>query len=275
MWRRDGLLLAPAWRLTLAAPTKPRRPSISEWGAPAPTPAQPSASFYTFDYYARFFNVNTDQVGQRILLSVMPWKTSFLETVAPNPDLYGKPTGASSGPAGRAVALMPPLDAATSRSPAGPFWLATTVVFVLFVVGNMAGSLTAYQSGTDFTPNFAHLSLAATVVYCYVALAPIVLWLALKYLGAPSSLVQLWCLYGYALAVFVPVSVRSAARLGAENAMAPLTAPLRPCAPRARGQIICVIPVEGVKWAFSALAMGLSGARPSLVCIRLSRRRGR
>jgi len=76
--------------LTVAARSKECCVYISEWGVPGPTPAQPSASFYTFDYYARFFNVNTDQVGQRILLSVMPWKTSFLETVAPNPDLYGK-----------------------------------------------------------------------------------------------------------------------------------------------------------------------------------------
>ena len=78
----------------------------------------------------------------------------------------------------------------------------------MFVVGNMAASVSAYQTGATFTPNFTHLSLAATVVYSYTALAPVVLWLVLRYFSVFTSLVEMWCLYGYALAVFVPVSVR-------------------------------------------------------------------
>ena len=113
-----------------------------------------------------------------MLHSVLPWKTHFVADVAGNPDLYG------------------------------PFWIATTVVFVMFVVGNMAVSVDSYTRGTEYTPNFSHLSLAATVVYSYVTFVPLVLWLGFRYYSIPASLVQLWCLYGYALAVFVPVSVR-------------------------------------------------------------------
>ena len=135
---------------------------------------------------------------------MLPWKVHFLTQIATNPDLYG------------------------------PFWIATTVVFVMFVVGNMAGSVDAYQKGHSFSPNFTHLSLAATVVYSYVSLAPLTVWLGFKYYSVQSSLIELMCLYGYALAVFIPVSVRPRRR--GDGAGRRIT----PCSPeRARPRLLC------------------------------------
>ena len=51
-----------------------------------------NASFWTFEYYQQFFDVETRQVGGRILGSMMPRPgRNYLDSyIRPNPDLYGK-----------------------------------------------------------------------------------------------------------------------------------------------------------------------------------------
>ena len=51
-----------------------------------------NASFWTFEYYQQFFDVETTQVGQRILGSMVPRPSgNYLDShIRPNPDLYGK-----------------------------------------------------------------------------------------------------------------------------------------------------------------------------------------
>ena len=51
------------------------------------------------------------------------------------------------------------------------------------------------------------VTLSAGLFYGYVFLVPLGLFLVLKYFSAPSGLVQLWCLYGYSLFIFIPASV--------------------------------------------------------------------
>jgi len=45
---------------------------------------------------------------------------------------------------------------------------------------------------------------SAGLFYGYVAVVPLCLYIILKYFSAPSGLVQLLCLYGYSLFVFIP-----------------------------------------------------------------------
>lgn len=49
-------------------------------------------SFWTFEYYQQFFDVETTQVGSRILGSMLPRPGgNYLDShIRPNPDLYGK-----------------------------------------------------------------------------------------------------------------------------------------------------------------------------------------
>ena len=55
------------------------------------------------------------------------------------------------------------------------------------------------------------MTLAATVVFCYSCLVPIALWAVFWWRGVQTTvtLLQLVCLYGYSLTVYIPISVRS------------------------------------------------------------------
>ncbi|CAI9102228.1 OLC1v1000467C1 [Oldenlandia corymbosa var. corymbosa] len=55
----------------------------------------------------------------------------------------------------------------------GPFWICTTLIFAAASIG-------------------------------YVTIVPICLYVILKYFSAPAGLVQLFCLYGYSLFIFIP-----------------------------------------------------------------------
>lgn len=50
---------------------------------------------------------------------------------------------------------------------------------------------------------------SAGVFYGYVTIVPLGLYVILKYFSAPAGLVQLFCLYGYSLFVFIPALVSS------------------------------------------------------------------
>lgn len=52
------------------------------------------------------------------------------------------------------------------------------------------------------------ITWSAGVFYGYVLVVPLCLYIILKYFSAPSGLVQLFCLYGYSLFVFIPAMVR-------------------------------------------------------------------
>ena len=51
-----------------------------------------SSSFWTFEYYQSFFDVDTKDVADRILGSMFPDPRSnyLVAKIRPNPDLYGK-----------------------------------------------------------------------------------------------------------------------------------------------------------------------------------------
>ncbi len=68
-----------------------------------------SGNFFSVDFYRRFFDVDTDEVGQRILGALLPVPgRSFLDQVTKRrPDLYG------------------------------PVWICATLVVSVAVTGNM------------------------------------------------------------------------------------------------------------------------------------------
>jgi len=142
-------------------------------------PAGPS-SFWSIKYYQPLFDVDTLQVLNRIKGALLPRpKGAFFELVAANPDLYG------------------------------PFWISTTLIFAMAITGNLA-SFFAFVP-TEATPqwkyNFNQLTLAGSVIYSYVTILPLVFWFALRYYDASKKLVDVLCIYGYTLSVFVPVSI--------------------------------------------------------------------
>lgn len=56
---------------------------------------------------------------------------------------------------------------------------------------------------------YVTVSFASTAILLYIFLVPVVLWTVLKYRQVESrySLLEILCLYGYSLSVYVPISV--------------------------------------------------------------------
>ncbi|KAI9021723.1 hypothetical protein CLU79DRAFT_702891 [Phycomyces nitens] len=166
-------------------------PSANKTGAPPPLsmrapdffePEQQSSSrgvgkpIWSLDYYAGFFDVDTSQVIERCVKTLYPVGDYAADTLHNQPDMYG------------------------------PFWLSTTVVFLVFVCSSLAGSLGAYLAGAPHVYDFRLLSYAVFVVYTYTFLSPVLLWGATKYYGCQPSLMEIINYYGYSLTVWVPVS---------------------------------------------------------------------
>jgi hypothetical protein len=131
----------------------------------------------------------------------------------------------------------------------GPFWTLTTLIFTLFLSSSLAASITAYLSPgkAEYDYDFQLLSIAVSLVYAYGIALPVLLWLALRYLGVGQwSVVEAVAVWGYGQFVWIPASVSVLFRLiKYDDSLCP--------------KILCVIPVPIVRWVLVAIAFGLSG----------------
>ncbi|XP_043597106.1 protein YIPF1 isoform X4 [Bombus pyrosoma] len=155
-------------------------------------PDKTSHSFWTIEYYQKFFNVKTDDVVERIKRSMFPHGSDnyLISHIRPNPDLYG------------------------------PFWICVTLIFSIAISGNLADYLHTANSGKyHWRYEFHIVSYAATCIFLYAWLLPLTLWGALKWTTssrnteeeliesyATPGLLELLCLYGYSLAIYIPVA---------------------------------------------------------------------
>ncbi|KAJ7510615.1 hypothetical protein B0H11DRAFT_1955470 [Mycena galericulata] len=163
---------------------------------------KPAGGFWTVEYYQPYFDVDTKTVLRRCYSTLLPTSTDYLSTHLNPADLYG------------------------------PFWTLTTLIFTLFLSSSLGASISNYLSepGEAFDYDFGLLSIAVTLVYSYGLALPVLLWVALRYLGVGEwSVVEAIAIWGYAMFVWIPVSV------------------------------LAVIPVPIVRWVLVGLAFGLSG----------------
>lgn len=146
-----------------------------------------TSNFWTLAYYQQYFDVDTSDVTNRLMYSMVPVPgKSFLQHhIRPRPDLYG------------------------------PFWICVTLVFSIAISGNVADFLQKSVALNDhkWHYDFHKVSLAATAVFSYASLLPAGLYGFLWWAGgagasgAALSFLELVCLYGYSLAIYVPVSI--------------------------------------------------------------------
>lgn len=162
-------------------PSNPRSKIIPDTSTPFGSTQNPTPSkrfLWTLSFYAQFFDVDTSEVLRRCSSALYP-RAPFLDILDGNPDLYG------------------------------PFWIATTLVFILF----MAATISQYLSRNHdihFEYNFALLSGAAGLIYGYTGFVPVGLWALLRWFGAESAtIVECWALYGYANVIWIPVAIIS------------------------------------------------------------------
>ncbi|KAL8313649.1 hypothetical protein RB601_003483 [Gaeumannomyces tritici] len=194
-------------------------------GSGLPLPATASAVsgkrfLWSIQFYQQFFDVDTSAVLSRCWAALYP-RANFLDVLEGNPDLYG------------------------------PFWIATTVVFILFIGGTISQYLavkgtssfaydftllsgpssptlqnlihgpeteeSTYRLGPVWANDSTHLG-AAGLIYGYTLAIPVILFLALRYFGSESAnLLECWALYGYSNLIWIPVAIVSWSRIDILN----------------------------------------------------------
>jgi protein YIPF1/2 len=145
---------------------------------------------WSLSFYAQFFDVDTSTVLHRCRSAILPFLPNtppFLDIMDGNPDLYG------------------------------PFWIATTVVAILFLAGTISHKL-ANEGKQHYQYDFALLGGAAGLIYGYTLFVPLGLWAALRWFGAQSlELVECWALYGYSNLFWIAVALVSWSPLNGLN----------------------------------------------------------
>lgn len=186
-------------------------PDASTGGNPflssQPSGTSQKRAFFSLSNYSQYFDVDTAEVVRRCYAALWP-RANFLDVLEGNPDLYG------------------------------PFWIATTVVFILFLTGTISWKL-AHEGKGHFGYNFSLLSGmlkasvtdimnslttgAAGLIYGYTGVVPIGLWLTLKWFGSESAnLLECWALYGYSNLIWIPVALISWSPISSEYQFFPL-----------------------------------------------------
>nr|SVE74417.1 EOG090X0CJ3 [Daphnia barbata] len=141
-------------------------------------------SMLTIAYYRRYFDVDTPQVKERLMWSFVPRpsRDTLTHYIRPSPDLYG------------------------------PLWICVTLVFCVAIMGNIADYLHSGGEGQHWRYDFRKVSISASTIFSYALLLPLVLWLLLWWRRkegdqAPLGFVEIVSLYGYSLAIYIPISV--------------------------------------------------------------------
>jgi hypothetical protein len=153
-------------------------------GAPA---GDPNASFYQLAYYQGYFDVTTPQILDRLMRAYFPFRGKF----------YRDDDGTGSGRAEQADLY-------------GPFWICTTLIFLLAAAGNFAnyiqfindptqgpGSGSGSSESTDsegnvvssgvWTYDFRKVTIGASVFYAWISVVPLALYCFFKHTGGNGA----------------------------------------------------------------------------------------
>ncbi|KZT50790.1 Yip1-domain-containing protein [Calocera cornea HHB12733] len=134
------------------------------------------SGFWQVEYYQKWFDVDTNTVLKRCLMSMYPKDPHIMGPEGP--DLYG------------------------------PFWTLTTLILSLFVSSSLASSVSSYLSSEATDYNWTLLSVAVSLVYAYGLGLPVAVWAALTWLGVQEcSVVECLSIWGYAMTVWIPTAL--------------------------------------------------------------------
>lgn len=178
----------------LTQPTATPSQSSSNQALPRQPAPTSDASIFSFAYYSNLFDVDTKQVLGRCLLALNPFsQTHFFASDSADgiigsgygdekPDLYG------------------------------PFWISTTVIFALFFSSSLTGVFYSMYKGTKYEYKFEVLSGAATILYSYTFIWPVLLYFIIRHVVITAqretvSVVKLCCVFGYSNIIWIPVAI--------------------------------------------------------------------
>lgn len=119
------------------------------------------------DHYQEYFNVTTQDVLQRLLFSLIPFRSKLVDAINNNPDIYG------------------------------PFWIYATMIYLLGYAENMHNYWTV--GSKNFEYDFKSVSTAFFVVYGVGFGVPLALAFLMKYVSETQlKFIEVQCIYGYA-----------------------------------------------------------------------------
>ena len=126
-----------------------------------------------FGFIRPYFKVTYYDIKSRIIESFKPINNSFFNIANDKPDLYG------------------------------PFWIYTTLIYVMAAGGALSYYFTDYKNNyfQSFVP------VAGSFLYSFGFGFPLVLWLCFKFFNIKMKYMTLVCLYGYSLTCFIPVLI--------------------------------------------------------------------
>ena len=123
----------------------------------------------------KYFDVEMSDILLKLKGAIIPFNKSFHEVAESKPDLYG------------------------------PFWIYTTIIFLITVAGNISGYLHT-QQGEQFHYNYSFIPYAALFIYGFGFGAPLILFLVMKIVFKIQILLMVnICVYGYSFIVLIPV----------------------------------------------------------------------
>lgn len=160
---------------------------------------------YSVKRYRGYFDVSTGDVLERMYRStILFFKGDFLDYIGEKPDLYG------------------------------PFWVASTLIFVSAAAGNTASYIAHHSKSKDADPSRWYYDVdkvggSMALFYGYVGVIGLILYGILRYHGAGVPLASVWCAYGYALVAYIPMAA------------------------------LCVLPFEIARWLLIGAATLMSG----------------
>ncbi|XP_074574606.1 uncharacterized protein LOC141831064 [Curcuma longa] len=130
---------------------------------------------FSISSYWPYFNIDSDVVVDRIISSVYPMN-DFYRKIDYNPDLYG------------------------------PIWISATLIVILAILGNVGTYLMRKGSDPSTTWMFdvSYIDWAACIIFGYAIAVPALFYFLFYYFGSATSLLRLWCMWGYSLFIFLP-----------------------------------------------------------------------
>eukprot|EP01017_Pseudomicrothorax_dubius_P025211 TRINITY_DN269_c0_g1_i3.p1 TRINITY_DN269_c0_g1~~TRINITY_DN269_c0_g1_i3.p1 ORF type:complete len:247 (+),score=59.44 TRINITY_DN269_c0_g1_i3:166-906(+) len=136
----------------------------------------PLCGILSLKYYRQFFKITSADVATRIKYAFVPFSNKFAEHTEDSADLWG------------------------------PFWIQTTLIFVLAVCANITRFLKIKtEKLDDFKYELNFVPAAAGAVYFFGFIYPLLLTLLMKCFGSKGGFIQTICVMGYGMVVFIPV----------------------------------------------------------------------
>lgn len=126
-------------------------------------------------FIGKYFNVEINDVVNKLKGAIIPFNKSFYQTAEASPDLYG------------------------------PFWIYTTIIFVITVTANVSGYLHT-KEGETFQYNYDFIPHAMLFMYGFGFGAPVILFFLCKFVfKVEFGLISNICIYGYSFTVLIPI----------------------------------------------------------------------